>query len=83
MRAVKSAPAMGEPGAPSSHEDTAARRAKNMPAQAVVAELQKYARSVGLVLCCRCAACGAPLFNAESVSKKLGPTCRRRSGDAA
>lgn len=48
-----------------------------MPAAAVVAELQKYAASVGLVLTARCTRCGAPLWAPRSVSVKLGPTCRK------
>lgn len=56
--------------------------ARNLPAAAVVAELQKYAASVGLSLTCRCARCGSPLWNARSVSAKLGPSCRRIAGKA-
>jgi hypothetical protein len=52
--------------------------AVNMPAAAVVAELQMYAQSVGLVLAARCTRCGAPLWASRSVSAKLGPTCRKQ-----
>lgn len=59
------------------------QRAANMPAAAVVAELQRYAASVGLTLTCRCTRCGSPLWNAKSISRKLGPTCRRRIAPGA
>lgn len=53
----------------------------NMPAAAVVAELQRYASSVGLSLTARCMRCGAPLWAPQSLNAKLGPKCRRlRSG---
>lgn len=52
----------------------------NVPAAAVIAELQRYAAFVGLVLTARCANCGRPLFAAASVHARLGPTCRKRKG---
>jgi hypothetical protein len=55
----------------------------NMPAVAVVAELQKYAASVGLVLTARCTRCGAPLWASQSISTKLGPTCRKQKAHHA
>lgn len=49
-----------------------------VPAAAVIAELQRYAAFVGLVLTARCATCGRPLFAAASIHARRGPTCRRR-----
>jgi len=50
----------------------------NVPAAAVIAELQRYAAFVGLVLTARCVNCGRPLFAAASVHDRIGPTCRAR-----
>ncbi|MBG6218435.1 hypothetical protein IWX75_002918 [Arthrobacter sp. CAN_A6] len=48
------------------------------PAAAVIAEMQRYAASVGMVLTSRCIRCKAPLWNAKSLHHHLGPICRAK-----
>ena len=48
------------------------------PSDVTLAILRRSAAAFGLTLCCRCSRCNAPLWNARSVSAKLGPVCRTR-----
>ncbi|MFD1845340.1 DUF6011 domain-containing protein [Arthrobacter flavus] len=48
------------------------------PTAAVIAEMQRYADSVGLVLTTRCTRCKAPLWNPKSLHHHLGPVCRAK-----
>lgn len=50
----------------------------NKPAAAVLAELQEYANSMGLVLTARCIRCGAPLTKPESIAVHIGPKCKNK-----